>query len=87
MDRYCQCHKNFDLWQEAGKHFVCRIKAGTRKTCLKVYHLITRSRYGLMVQILGGLITYLLLAIYCHEQHQRKRRSVSTGSGNLTSLP
>jgi len=23
-----------------------------------------------MVQILGGLITYLLLAIYCREQHQ-----------------
>jgi hypothetical protein len=22
-----------------------------------------------MVQILGGLITYLLLAIYCHENH------------------
>ena len=22
MDRYYQCHKNFDLWQEAGKHFV-----------------------------------------------------------------
>ena len=22
-----------------------------------------------MVQILAGLITYLLLAIYCHEQH------------------
>jgi len=22
-----------------------------------------------MVQILSGLITYLLLAIYCHEQH------------------
>ena len=25
-----------------------------------------------MVQILGGLITYLLLAIYCHEQHNEK---------------
>jgi len=23
-----------------------------------------------MVQLLGGLITYLLLAIYCQEQHQ-----------------
>jgi IS4 transposase len=38
MDRYYQCHKNFDLWQEAGKHFICRIKAGTRQTCLKVNH-------------------------------------------------
>ena len=25
-----------------------------------------------MIQILVGLITYLLLAIYCHEQHQEK---------------
>ena len=38
------------------------------KKHLKVYHLIARSKYGLMVQILGGLITYLLLAIYCREQ-------------------
>ncbi|WDN89745.1 hypothetical protein BuS5_02713 [Desulfosarcina sp. BuS5] len=30
--------------------------------------MIAHSRYGLMVQILGGLITYLLLDIYCHEQ-------------------
>jgi len=33
------------------------------KRHLRVYHLIARSEYGLMVQILGGLITYLLLAI------------------------
>ena len=38
------------------------------KKHLKVYHLIARSQYGLMVQILGGLITYLLMAIHCHEQ-------------------
>jgi len=38
------------------------------KKHLKVYHLIARSKYGLMVQILAGLITYLLMAIYCHEQ-------------------
>jgi hypothetical protein len=150
LDRYYQCHKNFDLWQTDGKHFVCRIKAGTTKTVirslevkpdhfifydaivllgtpgvtqtekevrliayrigskeywiatdrfdlsteqiaaiyklrwnieiffawwkrhLKVYHLIARSWYGLMVQILAGLITYLLLAIYCQEQYQEK---------------
>lgn len=35
------------------------------KRHLKVYHIIARSRYGLTVQILAGLITYLLLAIYC----------------------
>jgi len=42
------------------------------KRHLKVYHLIARSEYGLMVQILSGLITYLLLAIYCYEQHNEK---------------
>ena len=39
------------------------------KRHLKVYHLISRSRHGLVIQMLAGLITYLLLAIYCHEQH------------------
>jgi len=39
------------------------------KRHLRVYHLIARSRYGLMVQILAGLITYLLLAIHCHTNH------------------
>ncbi len=42
------------------------------KRHLRVYHLIARSNYGLMVQILAGLITYLLLAIYCREQHNEK---------------
>jgi hypothetical protein len=42
------------------------------KRHLKVYHLIARSDYGLMVQILAGLITYLLLAIYCREQHNER---------------
>jgi len=40
------------------------------KRHLKVYHLFARSKNGLMVQILSGLITYLLLAIYCHEKHR-----------------
>jgi len=150
MDRYYQHHKNFDLWQSEGKHFVCRIRTNTKKICLKtnkvepdsivfydavvllgtpyvnqtkkevrligytvdskeywvatdrhdlsaeqiafvyklrwdiekffawwkrhlrVYHLICRSEHGLMVQILAGLITYLLLALYCHEEHGEK---------------
>lgn len=38
------------------------------KRHLKVYHIIARSRYGLTMQILAGLITYLLLAIYCQNQ-------------------
>ena len=147
LDRGYQSHNNFDALQAEGKHFVCRIKTNTMKTCLeaypvsakspvfydakvllgqqginqtekplrlvgykiagkiywvatdrfeltaeqiahiyklrwdietffawwkrhlKVYHLISRSKHGLMIQILSGLITYLLLAIYCHEQH------------------
>ena len=150
LDRYYQCHKNFDQWQQERKHFVCRIRANTHKTMikaneinpqsivfydaivllgtpgvnqteeeirlvgyrvnnvnywvatdrydltaeqiamiyklrwnieiffawwkrhLKVYHLIARSRYGLMVQMLGGLITYILLAIYCHNEFGEK---------------
>jgi hypothetical protein len=42
------------------------------KKHLKVYHLIARSAYGLMVQILAGLITYLLLAIHCQQQFGEK---------------
>ena len=150
MDRGYQAHDLFDRWQEENKHFLCRIKARTKKICieakeinpdsnifydaivllgtpevnqtkqplrlvgytvdgtrywvatsrydltaeqialiyklrwdiekffawwkrhLRVYHLIARSEYGLMVQILAGLITYLLLAIYCREQHNEK---------------
>ena len=146
MDRGYQSHHDFDLLQEEGKHFVCRIKKKTMRTVLqenavdpeshvfydsvvllgtpgqnqsakpvrvvgyqvagvkyyvatdrhdltaeqiatvyklrwtietffkwwkkhlKVYHLIARSKHGLMVQLLGGLITYLLMAIYCREQ-------------------
>jgi len=42
------------------------------KRRLKVYHLIAGSEHGLMVQILAGLTTCLLLAIYCYEQHNEK---------------
>ncbi len=42
------------------------------KRHLKVYHLIARSEHGLMVQILAGLITYLLLAIYCHRKFNER---------------
>ena len=150
MDRNYQCYRNFDRWQQEDLYFVCRIKAGSVKTCLEtyavpeggpvfhdalmrlgaprasqtqrpvrvvgywveskqfwvatnrfdlpaadialiyklrweiekffgwwkqhlnVYPLIARSPYGFMVQVLGGLITYLLLAIYCHKRFQEK---------------
>ncbi|MBF0389624.1 MAG: transposase, partial [Desulfamplus sp.] len=35
MDRGYQSHKDFDLLQAEGKHFVCRIKAGTTKTLIE----------------------------------------------------
>jgi hypothetical protein len=150
VDRGYQSHDLFDRWYKEKKHFVCRIKARTKKICieakeinldsnifydaivllgtpgvnqtqkplrlvgytvdgtrywvatshfdltaeqialiyklrwdiekffawwkrhLRVYHLIARSEYGFMGQILAGLITYLLLAIYCREQHNEK---------------
>lgn len=34
------------------------------KKHLNVYHLIARSPYGVMMQLLSGLITYLLIVIY-----------------------
>lgn len=45
---------------------------GWWKHHLKVYHLIARTQYGLMLQMLAGLITYLLLAIYCHNNYNEK---------------
>jgi len=39
---------------------------------MKVYHLLARSKYGLMVPILSGLISYMLLAIYCHEEFSER---------------
>ena len=42
------------------------------KRHLKVYHLIVRSPYGLMVQILGGLISLYSSPIYCHAQYGEK---------------
>ncbi len=42
------------------------------KEHLNVYHLIASSEYGLLVQIFSGLITYLLLAIYCRNEFNEK---------------
>ncbi len=35
-------------------------------------YLIARTQYGVLVQMLAGLITYLLLAIYCHTEYNEK---------------
>ena len=56
--------------QEPRQSFTRQIFFGWWKRHLKVYHLISRSKYGLMVQMLAGLITYILLSIYCHDVHQ-----------------
>jgi IS4 transposase len=39
------------------------------KKRLNVHLLISQSTYGVMVQIFTCLITYLLMAIYCVEEH------------------
>ena len=45
---------------------------GWWKCRLNVYHLLARSWHGLMIQILAGLITYLLLTLYCRNSFQEK---------------
>ena len=45
---------------------------GWWKQHLNVYPLIARSAYGFMVQVLGGLITYLLLALCCRKYFQER---------------
>ena len=42
------------------------------KRHLKVYHLISRNRHGMLLQLLAGLITYLLLALYCYRLYGEK---------------
>ena len=39
---------------------------GWWKRHLKVYHFISRNPHGLLLQLLGSLITYLLLILYCY---------------------
>lgn len=45
------------------------------KRHLKVYHLISRNRHGVLLQLLAGVITSLLLVLYCH-QHYGERPSL-----------
>ena len=75
--RYWLATSRFDLTAEQIA-FIYKLRWDTEKFFawwkrhLRVYHLIARSEYGLMAQILSGLITYLLLAIYCRKQHNEK---------------
>ena len=75
--KYWVATDRFDVTAEDIAHMYklrgnIEIVFGWWKRHLKVYHLIARSPYGLMVQILAGLITYLLLAIYCHNNFNEK---------------
>ena len=45
---------------------------GWWKRHLKVYHLISRNRHGMLLQLLAGLITYLLLVVYCYQHYGEK---------------
>jgi len=42
------------------------------KKHLKVYHLICRNPHGLLLQLLAGLITYMLLVLYFHQLYGEK---------------
>ena len=66
------------------------------KRHLKVYHLISRNRHGLLLQLLAGLITYLLLVLYFHQQYGERpsirrlrqlRRQIRQESAALLYLP
>lgn len=69
---------------------------GWWKKHLKVYHLISRSRHGLLLQLLAGLITYLLLVLYFHQQYGERpsirrlrqlRRQIRQESAAVLYLP
>lgn len=42
------------------------------KRHLKVYHVISRNRHGVLLQLLAGVLTYLLLVLYCHQQYKER---------------
>ena len=81
MDRGYQCHKDFDTYQREGKHFVCRIKKPIKKTVMQANSIETDTfvfydanvLLGLPnVSQIAGLITYLLIAIFCHNNFNEK---------------
>lgn len=47
------------------------------KRQLKVYHLISRSPHGMLLQLLSGLVTYLLFILYCYECYGETKPSIS----------
>ncbi len=55
MDRGYQSHHDFDLLQEQGKHFVCRIKAKTTRTVIE-NHEINSGSYTFFMMHWSGLV-------------------------------
>lgn len=49
---------------------------GWWKRHLKVYHLISRNRHGMLLQLLAGLITYLLFLLYCSQLNGESQPSI-----------
>ena len=49
---------------------------GWWKQHLKVYHLMSRNRHGMLIQLLGGLITYLLFVLYCYQRYGERKPSI-----------
>jgi len=49
---------------------------GWWKKHLNVYHLISRDPHGMMLQLLAGLITYLLLVLYCYQFYGERKPSI-----------
>lgn len=56
-DRGYQCYKNFDDWQEQGRHFVCRIKASFRKTEVRINEVEPGSHVFYDARVLLGTKT------------------------------
>ena len=46
------------------------------KRYLKVYHLISRNPHGMFLQLLAGLIAYLLFVLYCYRLYGEKKPSI-----------
>lgn len=46
------------------------------KRHLKVYHLMSRNHHGVLIQLLAGLITYLLFILYCYRLYGEQKPSI-----------
>lgn len=82
--KYISAMSFLDQWRQVRQLYICRIKTSTNKTFISHNPVLADSNVffdamvllgtaGLMVvQILIGLIAYLLLAIYCHKYFHEK---------------